>query len=61
MDITCRSIDDISPNGNEIHCKIFLNEDQTETLFYKIWEDYGDEYMKKWMNAEGYEFKKKAV
>jgi len=38
---------------------IDMEEHQKETLFYKIWNELGDEGIEKYLNAEGYKMVKK--
>ena len=38
---------------------IDMEEHQMETLFYKIWNEVGDEGIEKYLNAEGFKMVKK--
>ena len=55
INIECESIEKTEPkDGRNIKCKVYMREEQTKNLFYELWENYGNEKLKEWIEAEGY-------
>jgi hypothetical protein len=40
---------------------VWLQDFQAEQLFYKLWEHYGDDFFKQWIEAENYTFVKRTT
>lgn len=66
MDINVDALYEVKP-AYEMHRPFSLNltvslsEGKLRTLFGTIWGDIGDEKLNEWLEAEGYELKKKEI
>lgn len=63
MILNINKINSITPHSEQsdiftLDVDVELSEGKAEKLFYKLWSEFGDQTMEKWLNTEGYVFRK---